>query len=166
MAAPALAHGRQEMIGHLGQRAHVDIDDAELAFGRKLVEVADGAEAGVVDEDVDSDALGDGALLQLPRRLRIGEIGRPDSHGDAVLCAQRIGQLPHDIGAPRDQDEIVAVGGEQLCQLQSDAGGSAGDEGGVLPAQEPVTLARAAIACLARIYSAALDRSAAEPRRM
>jgi hypothetical protein len=30
--------------------------------GRAWGEVADGAEAGVVDEDVDRDALGDGAL--------------------------------------------------------------------------------------------------------
>lgn len=47
-----------------------------------------------------------------------------------MVVAQPVGQGVQAVGGAGDQDEVVTAGGEPAGELDAEAGGRAGDEGG------------------------------------
>ena len=87
------------------------------------------AEAGVVDENVDGDALALQLVEQKLWRRRCGEIEGDGLDRDAVSL-QFVGDLRELVGAAGDEHQVVVVAGEKLGEFVSDAAGGAGDESG------------------------------------
>ena len=120
---------RKKQTSQCGECGDVEIDLAEDFFLRHLRELAEGAEARVVDEDVDGDAF---ALQLIEEKLRRGRCGEIEGDGldrDAVSL-QFGGDLREFIGAAGDQHQVVMVAGEEFGEFVSDAAGGAGDENG------------------------------------
>ena len=92
-------------------------------------ELAVGAEACVVDEDVDGDAFTLQLVEEKLRSRRSGEIEGDGLYGDAVTL-QFSGDLPEFVGAASDQHQVVVVAGEEFREFVSNAAGGAGDENG------------------------------------
>jgi hypothetical protein len=86
-------------------------------------------------------------------------------HGDRVRRPQFRRKRFEHFDTPRHQDQVMAVGGEQLRQLQADAGRRARDEG-ELPLRRHVDGDSPLRPRGASAYSAAFAISAADPRRM
>ena len=88
------------------------------------------AEAGVVDQGVDPQALGVQSLGEgrgSSRRVQI--VGDRDGP-DAVRLREIVRQGRQGVRAARDQDEVSAVRGDPFGEGASDTRGGARDEGG------------------------------------
>ena len=110
------AHERDDVETHL----------ALLALDVELGEAADGAEAGVVHEQVGR------ALVHLRLDARevggIGEIGGERARLDAALAGEALGERVQPLGVARHQHEVVVVAREPLREGAADAGRSARHE--------------------------------------
>ena len=125
----ALQHGMQEHAGQLGEAGDADLDHRADVGDGQVGELAGGAVARVVDEDLDFlarllDALEDGA-----RGIGVGEVARDGKHVDAEY-AQVLRLLFQCFLVAGDGDQIVAVAGEQQAEGFSDAARRAGDQCG------------------------------------
>ena len=77
-----------------------------------------GPEAGVVAQAGDELLRGADGRDQRAPLLGVGEVGRDGERLDAVLGAQRRRELLEAVGAPRDEDELVAERGELAGELR------------------------------------------------
>ena len=127
-AVPALEHPGQ---GRAGQPQHGADEDAQhplLVLDVAGDEAAVDREAGVVDEQVDRPvAVGQPGLDGAAARV-VGEVRRQRLDLHAVRRAQLGCQLLQALRVARDEDEVVAVGGEPADEGVADAGGRPGDE--------------------------------------
>ena len=89
--------------------------------------VAEGAEAGVVDQEFDFEFFRGGEIVDLLRSFGLGEIRGADFDLDIVGGLQVSGHLLQAVGAARGEDQVGAVGGEEFGQFEADAGAGAGD---------------------------------------
>jgi len=128
--APALYHGGQEHASQRDHRGQVDLDHVELLVEVERKEAAAMPKSGVVDQHVDGDVAGGERFLQLRRRARLGKVQRKGDALDAMRATQRRCDILEAIDVPRDEHQVVAVGGREPRDLASDSGGCAGDEGG------------------------------------
>ena len=112
----------------LGERAHVEVDHGELLVAIELQGRPDQPEAGVVDhirrlEIARAEFGGEKGNGARPLEIDAQHVGpRPAGRGDFV------GQLDQPVLAPRHQNELMSVLGENPRQLGADAGGGAGDQ--------------------------------------
>ena len=83
LAPPARDHAGQYEVGQLGQRDDVDLQ--HLADPRRIdpVEPAQGAEPGVVDQDVDREAAAGDVMRQGGGGAGLRQIGRDHRRGGA-----------------------------------------------------------------------------------
>ena len=106
-----------------------------LGVARRVVveERARGAEAGVVDQQVDLDS----ELRDLvAQRGGLGREVAGDQRGPSV--GSSAGELLQPVGAAGDQDQVVAAGGELAGELFADSRGSAGDQCGFGHRRDPI----------------------------
>ena len=129
-SAAALGHPRDVAALQVGDRLDIEPDQGQLAVAIEPGEAAVGADARVVDEDLDIEP----ELLDLcgePVALaRVGKIGDDDLGPDPVLARQFSGEIAKVLLAPRDQDDAVPAAGEAAGDLYSDPRGGAGDQRG------------------------------------
>ena len=112
---------RQEGVGEGDDRLAVDPHLLGIAAGIVVQERARGAEARVVDQQVDLDS-----ELRDPVAQR-GGIGG-EVAGDGVGFGRELGGEPlQPVGATGDQHQVVAAGGELARELFANSRGSAGD---------------------------------------
>jgi hypothetical protein len=112
----------------IGERPHVEIDHRELFLEIDLGRRAGQAEAGVVDHDVGLDVVHGQQIADAIDRVGLPKI---DRHHQWALVAERrdrVGKLGEAILPARDQDELMAMLGEDASERGADAGRSAGDQ--------------------------------------
>jgi len=85
-------------------------------------------EAGIVDQEVDRDAARAQLVAEPAGRIGCGEVERDDVRRDAGRRLDLARQLVEAVAAARDQDHVVAVGGEQGRVVASQSRRGAGDE--------------------------------------
>ena len=108
----------------------MDLDHIQVVTGFPLPEgTRSAAEAGVVDEEVESRVIGDAARDTLDafgsRQVGLENFGR-----DAVLFPELAGQIFEPVQAPGDEDEVRSCRGQLAGVFRSHAGRGAGDQGG------------------------------------
>ena len=102
-----LAELAQRDVAAVDDAFQVDVDDACMVGQRDLVEFADGADAGIVDPDVDASEARHGRGAQGFHGGRIGDVGGDDQR----LPARRLHlrrDLVEDGGAARGQHHVGA----------------------------------------------------------
>jgi hypothetical protein len=120
-AAAAREHRRQRCVGQAHDGADVEAQQVLLVRALHLVEGALGAQARVVDQQVDALA----APPLDPRAAVVaGEVGR--EHLD--VDRQGVGQGAQAGLVAGDEDQVGAAGGELAGEGGADAGRRAGDE--------------------------------------
>lgn len=87
------------------------------------------SEARVVHEQLRLDLLRRELRLERGRRSARSEVERDDLDAHAALGANRLRQLLHPLAPPRDEHEIMAARRELPSELDTEAGGRAGDDG-------------------------------------
>ena len=124
-----LDHAGKEETGQRCHRGHIDLDLVHLSLNREGVESAGGAKTGVVDQHIDGRPFQRGG--DRGGGSRVGQVRDQGAHLDATGLPQLGGQPVQVFGAPGHEDQVGAVRCEQVGQLQAEAAGSAGDEGGL-----------------------------------
>jgi hypothetical protein len=122
-------HRRQEKPGEFGECRDVELNLSEDFFLGHLREISEGSEAGVVDEDINGNAL---ALKLVEKKLRCGrsgEIKRDGLNRDAVSLQLR-GDLRELVRAASDKHQVVMIASEELGEFVSEAAGGTGDKHG------------------------------------
>ena len=127
-AAGAGDHPLGHFLGDEECAAGIDVEHVVEVLGRDVCELLGGADAGVVDEDVDHAHLGlgvgDGGL----DAVGVGDVELDDvrvAAGRLDLGAQRLQALD----AARGQHDARAGVGQRACELRAQPAGGAGDEG-------------------------------------
>ena len=126
----ALQHGMQEHAGQLGEAGDADLDHRADVGDGQVGELAGGAVARVVDEDLDLLARLLDALEYGARCVGVGEVAGDGQHVD-VEPAQLVGLLFQGFLVACDGDQIEVVAGEQQAESLSDAARRAGDQCGL-----------------------------------
>ena len=103
-------------------RADVGVDQLHLAFKRHILEFAEGAEAGVVDQKVY--LLVFEVIVQIVGILLAREV---DSYHAHIYAVELVAQLVKLVGAAGGDDQVIAELGEVSCELFSDSGACSGD---------------------------------------
>ena len=124
MAREAVGEAQRQV----GQRAHVDVNHAELFGAVELQPLAHQAEARVVDEILGFDT-GRGQR----RRNHVAGFGVLQIAGDdqrllAAALDDFVGKRLQPVEPARNQRHAMAVGGEDLRQLGADARRRTGDQ--------------------------------------
>jgi len=126
----AREHIGEEELGERRERANVHLDHVQLALERIAIESSRQPESRVVDEDVDALSARLNRLVELPRCVLLREIGHDGGDRHVVAGGELVGErLQCRLGPGRD-DHIVAVAGQEPGELEAEAAGGAGDEGG------------------------------------
>lgn len=129
VSAAALDHVREEEMGEMDDGGAVDGDHFPVPVWGAVVKLAEVAEAGVVDEDVDGDSGGFCGVVELLGRVGESEVGGEDADLDGEPGADAIGEGFEAIGAAGGEDEVSAGGGEVEGDVLSETCGGSGDEG-------------------------------------
>ena len=113
----------------MNQSRAVHLDDPEFAFAVTRAERAVGADARIVDQQVDCDAplLSEGE--DLCGRIGLGKIGGQHLDANAMRRVQFSAEFCKPTYASRSQHEVRAAFGQFLRQCRADPGTSAGDQG-------------------------------------
>ena len=113
-------------MGQARQRLNVDLDQIVECRGGHLSGQAERAEAGIVDEKIDVlaplDQRGDARQV-----VAVAEVGRHDLDRDIGLGANVARGLFETLAAARDEDQMIAAGGEPLRIGDTDPRRRAGD---------------------------------------
>lgn len=107
----------------------VDVDQLEFPVERRLVEEAVGAEAGVVDQDVEPMAVGGQGLAESLAFVGVGEVGDEGGACDVVRALDGLGDGVEAVGAAGHEGEVVSARGELARDLLADTAGGAGHHG-------------------------------------
>lgn len=128
-------------------REDIDPQHGKLLFRVRLQKAAAGAEARVVDEEIDP-LVGEGGAERVALRIA-GKVGGEDAAGDGVLGREFGGKGIQPVLPAGGQDEPEA----QLCvpagKLLPDAGGCAGDPDGFVFMACPFSI----LHCFSYVYS-------------
>ena len=100
------------------------ISSATGVFGHR----AHGADAGVVDQDVDGQPAAVDLVEQAGAGGGIGDVA--GDHLDADAAGEFVGQLAQPVLAAGDQRDAVAAGGQLAGDVGADARRGPGDDGG------------------------------------
>ncbi len=117
-------------MGEVDEGDHVDHQLVVVALPVDGLERAAGAEARVVDQEVDSEAPVGEFGADAAGGVRGGEILDQHVGGDAVGLSETLGEVVQAVGGAGDQHEVVAARGELGGELGPEAGGRAGDQSG------------------------------------
>ena len=122
---PAPAHRGQDEVAELGQRADVEVDHLALAVERPVGEPAGEAEAGIVDQRLDAQALRPRtSAIRLSAAPGQGEVGGEDMDVAAELGLQRL----EPVAAPGDQHQLLAARAALAREFGAEPRRRAGDE--------------------------------------
>ena len=127
----ALDHAGQEQAGQVREGRHVHLEHVQLLLKRQRGDRAPGRyEAGIVDDDVDREALGRKLLEDRLGRFGVGQIGRQRAGLDPLPLPEFSGQLLQFLPVAPP----LAPGGfcrrRTIGQFPTDAGGGPGDQRG------------------------------------
>lgn len=116
--------------GQVGAREFCERQDIEQhlfpnSFLGNLLEAPVRRKARVVDEDV---ALRH-AREYLCCRAGLAQVKRQRLDAHAVALSQIRGDRIELVGRARDEDEVMLIGGEQLCKLEPESAGGPGNDG-------------------------------------
>jgi hypothetical protein len=128
VAMAAGDHRRHVEPRKMNDGGTIHLDHVDHFFRRNFPGVAEGAEAGVVDEQFDVDALLRGGGEDLPGGFGAREVDGEDFGFHAVFGGEVGGEILEAVGAARGEDEIGAALGEELCEFEADACTCAGYE--------------------------------------
>lgn len=128
-AMAALAHAGEDEVGQVGEGFDVEAEELEVAVDVGLVEGAMDGEAGVVDEIVDLDAALGELAEEFSGRAADGKVEGYGVNDGSVFGGEVLGAFLEFGLSAGDEDEIMAVGGEDAGEFVADAAGCAGDEG-------------------------------------
>ena len=128
--APALArkHVGQKQPGQLHERANVHLDHLQLAHKIAVLERATGAEARVVDEKINGDALGPQLVGDGRGSGPVAEVGGNRGCFHAEGRRQLLGKLLQSVPPTRHQHHVVPVFRKQARQLAPESCGSTSNE--------------------------------------
>src|SRR5690606_31258556 len=113
-------------VAAVDQALEVHVDHSRVVGQRDVPERADGADADVVDPDVDAAEAFQGAGAEGLHLVRIADVGghrERCSTGRLAFC----GDLAEQLAAARGQHHIGAGGGQLHGRAATQAAGSAGD---------------------------------------
>ena len=104
-----IEHPRQDALGEVNGRGAIHVDHLEFAFEIGLAEESVRAEAGVVDQHLDSILLGRQRLAQVIACFRVGEVGAERHAFHLVRDPDAFGQVGEAIDSARDEHEVIAA---------------------------------------------------------
>ncbi len=113
-------HSRQEAVGEVGDRHHVEPQHLFDPLAVGLFNFADDGKSGVIDKQLDGDApLGN--LVEQSRRLaRVRKVAGDDFAIGAVPRVQFGGKFVEAIGPASSQNQMHAAGSEQAGEFGTD----------------------------------------------
>jgi len=123
-----IGHALQIGGGEVGECADVERDLVADACGVGFGEVAEGAEPGVVDQDVDAQATTVGLGDHLVGRTGDREVRGDDLGSDLMPRRQLACERYQLVLTACDEDQIGAAGGEDACELLADTSARSGDQ--------------------------------------
>ena len=109
--------------------AHVKVDHRELLAAVERVGGSEQAEARVVDDHVRLEAAPVERLSDGLRGIGAREVGRQNGRPPRALPRNGVRQRGERLFTPRDQNDVVTVGGELVGERGADPGRRAGDQG-------------------------------------
>ena len=112
----------------LDERAHVQVDHAQLRGQVARGQRSRLAVAGVVDQHVDRQPPGLDQAGELPAAGDRAEVVGDGCRGDFVVPGQSGGDLLQGVLGARGQDEVVPVPRKAIGQVDADPTGGSGDE--------------------------------------
>jgi hypothetical protein len=83
---------------------------------------------GIVDQRIDNEPARNRFGMNRGWRRRIRQVGLDDVYIHAVLLAKLSGKFLHWRDAPRNEDEVLALGGQLPRKLLAEAGRCTGDQ--------------------------------------
>ena len=127
-AAPALAHRWQVPGRQAHHRKTVEAHLLLQAFGGVVGDVLPGAEAGIVDQDVNVQTSAVGLVPQSLGCVRLGQVQGDGGDLHTVLLAELLGQSVDLVLPAGHQNEIVPPGRVAAGELLTDPRRRSGDE--------------------------------------
>ncbi|MET4649670.1 hypothetical protein ABID74_001364 [Gordonia terrae] len=120
---------REHSMGQLGQRGQHQLELTSHLLPRCLAELRAQRHPGVVDQHVDPRPQLVDVFDDRGGHRGIGQVADEVLASDTVFSTQSRGQVIEPLGSAGDQDEVVSLSCEMVCERLADAGGSAGDQG-------------------------------------
>ena len=127
-ARTAFHHAGQVKVSEMNQSRAVQLDDPEFAFAVTRAERAVGADARIIDQQVDGDAPLSSEGKNRRRRIGLGKIGGQHLDADAMRRMQSSAESCKPPGTSRRQNKVRAARGQFLRQCRADPGTSPGDQ--------------------------------------
>src|SRR6185437_10721981 len=100
----------------------VDLDHFHQARSGNVLDVPKGPKAGVVDQQLDVDALAGGKSMNLRRGSQPCQVGGTDFDANAVLGGQHCAKVFEAVDAAGGEDQMRAADGEAFGQRQAYSG--------------------------------------------